>query len=192
MVSFYVGGVAVRATFGFFLLAFLFLLVDSGGMALWMLAGCLIHEGGHLMAMKLLSVPVRRVELTAGGIHLRRGGESLSPGRELLVLAAGPGINLLAAFLLLLLEQQGPSAVNCALGLFHFLPARGLDGGSILLICCQRLWGIEKGGWVAGIVFWILWLGVLALLGWAGSRRGFSLQTAAWGLLAAALLPLGR
>ena len=168
MVSFYVGGVAVRATFGFFLLAFLFLLVDSGGMALWMLAGCLIHEGGH------------------------RGRESLSPGRELLVLAAGPGINLLAAFLLLLLEQQGPSAVNCALGLFHFLPARGLDGGSILLICCQRLWGIEKGGWVAGIVFWILWLGVLALLGWAGSRSGFSLQTAAWGLLAAALLPLGR
>ena len=145
MVSFCLAGVVVRATFGFFLLVFLFLLADSGGMALWVLTGCLLHEGGHLLSMLAMRVPVRRLELTAAGIHIRRGRESLSPGRELLVLAAGPGINLLTALVLFLLGWMECSAANCALGLFHLLPARGLDGGSIMEICCRRFWGMERG-----------------------------------------------
>lgn len=192
MVSFCLAGVVVRATFGFFLLVFLFLLADSGGMALWVLTGCLLHEGGHLLAMLAMRVPVRRLELTAAGIHIRRGRESLSPGRELLVLAAGPGINLLTALVLFLLGWLECSAANCALGLFHLLPARGLDGGSILEICCRRFWGMERGEQVSKGISWMLWLGVLAMLGREVVKEGLGTQTVLLGVLALALLPVRK
>lgn len=41
--------------------------------------------------MLAMRVPVRQVELTAAGIHIRRGRESLSPERELLILMGGAG-----------------------------------------------------------------------------------------------------
>ena len=100
-------------------------------------------------------------------------------------------MNLLAALVLFLWGWLECSAANCALELFHLLPARGLDGGSIMEICCRRFWGMERGEQVSKGISCILWLGVLALLALEIMKNGLCFQTFVLVMLALALLPAG-
>lgn len=89
---------------------------------------CLIHELGHLAAMRLTGVSVKGLTLGMGGAILET--EGMTPLQELLSAAAGP----LTPLLFLFFARHIPRTALCALiqGIYHCLPLRPLDGSSAI------------------------------------------------------------
>lgn len=103
----------------------------------WLLAvagAAAIHECSHIAALRLLGVPVRRLELDIGGARLISG--PLTPSAEILCAAAGP----LGGLLSLPLARWLPALAVCcfAQSIFNLLPIYPLDGGRIMR-CILRL-----------------------------------------------------
>lgn len=125
-----------------FWLLFLLLLFwknDPLYLARFSVLAALLHEGGHIMIYYLLTgkLPLLRISPFGMAMEINR---SAFTARELLLLAAaGPAMNFLAAGLTLLAMQLKAAyvgycfaAVNLAMGGFNLLPVQPLDGGEIL------------------------------------------------------------
>ena len=106
---------------------FLFLMAwcnyaDQQGLLLPALAGCALHELGHLAAIWGLGGSVRRLRLTAVGAEIQMERPMSYPG-ELAAALAGPAANLAAAWLCCRAEGGALFAgLNLALGCFNLLP----------------------------------------------------------------------
>ncbi len=162
----------MRIAPGFWLAAAWLLWLDGGSGLLPLTASaCLLHELGHYLAAALLHIPVKGIRLTAFGaqMYLNR---SLPGWQEALVLAAGPGTNLLLAALLCRVDDlQTAGAVHLLTACFNLLPIPPLDGGEMM----ELFWeGLAPGrtGWLlarltaCGCCAVLLTLGVyLAYLG---------------------------
>ena len=76
----------------------LFLLVDRTGLGGQMVLAALSHEIGHLLAMTVLGEQPQKIVFGSFGIRIeKRPGTRLSYHKEILIYAAGPAVNLLAA-----------------------------------------------------------------------------------------------
>lgn len=100
------------------------------------LLAALLHEGGHLLACRLLGVPIRFFRPTVAGAVIGYDPSAVSYTREAMIAAAGPLSNL-AGFLLCFPGQcsRGRALFGIAclsLSLFNLLPVQKLDGGVIL------------------------------------------------------------
>lgn len=127
------------------------LLTDRTGLCLAALLGAGIHEAGHIVAAKLLKIPVRALRFHLLGAGLEPGGRLLSYGEEFLLCAAGPLCSLLCAAApaalwgkSLFLRQF--SCVSLTLGLLNLLPVRGFDGGRMLEAALLPALGIRACG----------------------------------------------
>lgn len=126
------------------------------------LTAILAHEGGHLLMLLLLGLPVHRLELTLGGAVMET--EALTYRQEILIAMAGPAMNFL---LLIGVSRYLPvfALVNFCLLAYNLLPFYPLDGGRILrgILCLQ----FSRG--TASVVEQCIGiLGLLAILGAAG------------------------
>jgi Zn-dependent protease/CBS domain-containing protein len=162
----------------------------------------LLHEISHALTARAFGLPVRGITLHFLGGYTEIERESPTPGRDLLVSAAGPVVSLLVAGVAFLayrpVEQEivefllfGLAAANLIVGVFNLLPALPLDGGHMLRAAVWRLTGNEHLGTVvagrAGQVLAVLVL--LAPFVLAGGRPGF--VSLIWAGLIAALLWTG-
>jgi len=149
--------------FSFFFLLGLFFLLDQYDLGLRFLGAVALHEGGHLLAMALLKIPLRAVDFSAFGVALQRGDSGGSLPRELALILAGPGANLLALALPLGLDPLSHSFHLLLAGL-NLLPLRPMDGGEALFVVLEQLGSLELAEKVSrGLsVFFLL------LLGWSG------------------------
>lgn len=108
----------------------------------WLAASLLaaaVHEGGHLLVLRLLGAGGGRLRVDAAGFCWQRRGRMLSYGAEVIALLAGPGANLLAALALAHLAAAGVwrggyflAGTQLTLGLFNLLPVLPLDGAQVL------------------------------------------------------------
>ena len=153
---------------------FLFLMAwcnyaDQQGLLLPALAGCALHELGHLAAIWGLGGSVRRLRLTAVGAEIQLERPMSYPGELAAALAEGGALF---------------AGLNLALGCFNLLPVGRLDGGRALHCLLSMSIGpaAEEAEAVLDRVFiaFLLALGVL-LIGWGGS---FTLLLVALWLLA--------
>lgn len=124
-------------------LALLFWLEGALPAALLLLAA-LLHELGHLAALRMYHVPVRRVDLEPMGARIVYD-DALCPLRvSAWVAFAGAGVNLLVCGTVssllavgLFAEYRLPllffSLANGFLALLNLLPWQSLDGGKLLL-----------------------------------------------------------
>jgi Zn-dependent protease len=122
---------------------------EAEGFALGMVALAL-HEAGHALAALAVGVRVKGIGLNWKGLYLRR--EAGTPGRNLVISAAGPMTNLLLVTLWAWWPVFG--LANACFMLFNILPLPGADGERVarcwLQIQAARSAGkpveSEKGG----------------------------------------------
>ena len=131
---------------------FLFMIVsDRSGLCLITVIAALIHECGHLIAARLLRIPLGGLRMSFLGARLEVSGRMLSYGEEWLLCAAGPFVSLCAAALVALFWKYGAwaPAFSCAslvLGLLNLLPIRTFDGGRMLESLLSYLGGERLAG----------------------------------------------
>lgn len=161
----------VEVSAGFLLLAAWLNYWDRQGVFPQVLLACVLHELGHLLALRWLGVPVEKLRVTAVGAEIRIAG-SLSYRGELAAALAGPAVNLvLAGWLSGMPGGAVGAGVNLVLGLFNLLPVGRLDGGRVLSCVLVLLFGPEFGERVSWLIswlcvvllsaagIWVLWLG---------------------------------
>ncbi|MBO5649574.1 MAG: hypothetical protein J6S41_00555 [Clostridia bacterium] len=139
--------------------------------ALALSIGAVVHECGHLLALRLCGVRY-------GGISLRIGGAvmcgefSCVPYRaEAFCAAAGPFFNLLLMVIGKTLGFEDLTAANLLLAGYNLLPLPGHDGQTVLRVLCaqmgfaveaERLLGVLSL-FCAALLFmfsaWIFWYG---------------------------------
>ena len=163
--------------------------MDNGGVAPWVLLGCICHELGHCLAVCVLGGRVSRLRLTFAGAELRLSvAGNLSHGQMLLVALAGPATNLLLAFLAMVLARYGSggrlylfAGINLGLAGFNLLPAGWLDGGMLLRETLAWLGREELGEKLTSLCSVVavgLLLGFGGILLWHSRGRNFTLLLA--------------
>ncbi len=96
-------------------------------------ASLLLHEAGHMLAARMLQVPVREFGLCLRGAYNRRAYATCCRD-EVLISAAGPLMNLFFVLPLLYLPVVGTNLALCnlSLGVVNLLPLPSSDGLRIL------------------------------------------------------------
>ncbi|MBR3893919.1 MAG: hypothetical protein IKJ35_02105 [Clostridia bacterium] len=144
----------------------LMILGDRSGLCLVTVVAALLHEGGHLIAARLLRIPISGVRMSFLGARLEVSGRVMSYGEEWLLCAAGPFASLCAAALAAPLWRsfEVARAFSCAslvLGLLNLLPIQSFDGGRMLSCMLARFFGTraaERGGVLCSFLFlFLLW-----------------------------------
>ena len=104
-----------------------------------MLAAALLHECGHLAAIRLAGAPVLRVDVDVLSVCIVYADARVPPRTEVGIALAGPLFNLRGAragsLLLLYVRSAGVLlfvAANLFLALVNLIPVRGTDGGNAL------------------------------------------------------------
>lgn len=155
-----------------------------GGETLWLFwLAALLHELGHLLALRLLRGRVEQLRFRLSGAEICYSGCSLSYGGEVLLALAGPGMNLALACLGALLAKWMPVPwlyrfVGChlSLALFNLLPALPLDGGRVLKALLEArfpLYGEQAAGQISAVFGIFLSLAGIVILAKGGNPTLF-------------------
>jgi hypothetical protein len=121
---------------------------DTPYVAVLTIISAVAHELGHCAAIYLLSGEIGRVRGHSSGLRIKRG-EALAYKREIMILLAGPSVNL-ALFLILSLFGNAMAGyirifafINLATGLSNLMPFEGYDGYGAI---CEALRSVGKNG----------------------------------------------
>ena len=136
MISVRIGGAAVRIHFSFFVFNALIFLMRSSSLILSFYGVCLLHEAGHLAALKLTGGRISSVDISGAGavIDTRKGGIATAKNR-LIVLLAGPAANIFVFLILNLLGCHGKFPhLSLIAAVYNMLPYHSLDGGAIIAL----------------------------------------------------------
>ncbi|HEX6232014.1 MAG TPA: site-2 protease family protein [Jiangellaceae bacterium] len=127
--------------------------------AVFLYGSVLLHEISHALTSRAFGLPVRGITLHFLGGHTEIERESPTPGRDIVISAAGPIVSLavggVAYVAYQLVEQPvaeyilwGLFFANLIVGIFNLLPALPLDGGHILRALVWKVSGSEHLGTV--------------------------------------------
>jgi len=139
----WIGNLKISFSFWFFVVVAAFLQLGMDVMVPYVVLPILVHEGGHLLAMRLYGVKVREIAFTPFSVNIRRGPGEISDTGEIVISLAGVCANLLAALGLYLLRFQSMRVIlmigsHLAVALFNLLPVGDLDGGEVCGCVCRR------------------------------------------------------
>ena len=112
-----------------------------------LLLAAVCHEIGHYLALRCFGARVEAIRIGAFGAEISVADRpTLSYGRELLAVAAGPAANIVLALLLSWGGQWQDkfyvfAGAQLVLGAFNLLPVRPLDGGTMIWLALS--WWID-------------------------------------------------
>ena len=131
------------------------------------------HELGHAAAARAAGADVHRLTVNALGGWTEYDRAGATPGREALIAAAGPAVNVALALTAAALSQVGGwfgalatavAGTNLLLALLNLIPVAPLDGGTLLAAVLWRATGSHYRGVAAAA-----WAGRVAGVAVAGS-----------------------
>lgn len=143
--------ICINALPGFYIyLSVLLLILPLPWLCSALLAG-LLHELGHITAIKVFGVPIYRITLKGAGASIQT--QPMSPGQELICAAAGPATGILIASMFPVL----PKLAFCGLlqSVFNLLPVHLFDGSRIIRSIAVLLMGERRGTRVFRGINWI-------------------------------------
>ena len=125
--------------------------------AVFLYGSVLLHEISHALTARAFGLPVRGITLHFLGGHTEIERESPTPGRDVLISAAGPAVSLAVSGLAFVASVPvaqpiaeyillGLAFANLVVGIFNLLPALPLDGGHILRAIVWKVTGDEHRG----------------------------------------------
>lgn len=163
----------VRISAGFLLLVFWFCAVNGVELLLVILSAAAAHELGHWGMLLCFGVRPRCLRIGILGAVLEADCSRLSYGREMAAVLAGPGINLLCAWILSRVGRGTDLVVgtHLVLGAFNLIPLRPLDGGRALYLLTAWVFGPWSGDLAAR------WIGTAAAMLLAGGLVWLMYQT---------------
>ncbi len=117
------------------------ILLGGAGRFLPCAAAVVIHESGHLTAMKLLGYFPERIKISPVEITITDSSRhDRTPKQNLLIIFFGPFFNFICFLPIYLLYLMGIgralpyAAAQLSVGLFNLLPVMSLDGGQMIFI----------------------------------------------------------
>ena len=128
----------------------------------------LLHEGGHLLAARIMKIPVSEIEITPfGGVITLENETPCRPMQRFILALAGPLASLMGCLFSSLLYRSGTisfdaaahwARANVLLFLINLLPVLPLDGGQMLLSALSHFFPIQRtrrlltaASWVVGL-----------------------------------------
>ena len=118
------------------------LLFDRTGFILPMIFSVFVHETAHLLSMTVKGCAPKEIVLIPGSIQIV-SCKTPSIRIDNIILFAGPLANLIFAVMFFAFYNLKTNKtvlvyalIQMIIGLFNLLPARGLDGGSIIYNIC--------------------------------------------------------
>ncbi len=135
-----INGTEVKLAFSFVLVLALMLLFCQENIVLMCLTSSLLHEGGHLLFMRLFGERILSIDFGAFGVRIERAGSTvLSYKKEAVTALGGIVINFLLAFLSVmyyyLMKSQAALmlfCINILIAAFNCIPISVLDMGRAL------------------------------------------------------------
>lgn len=147
VINFKLLGVLIEIRFFFVAVLTYMLFADKNPLVIYGFFSSIIHECSHLLFMYLFNEKPEKIIFTFYGIRIEKR-ESIYIWKEVLILLAGPIINILIFIIFFPLRSDSVcgiiAAYNLILGLFNMLPIGGLDGGRILNLVLLRICGARK------------------------------------------------
>ena len=172
-------GVNVMISPLFFPLITFLLIVDKFGTAVPVISALLLHELGHIIAIKLIGQKIWNVKLLPSAVVMGYSSYNRFAG-DIFVALAGVLANSVALFSAIILEQILSLeltyfvAANICIGGLNLLPFEGLDGGTVLNLVFKGKLAIKKGITLAFLL--IFTLGIMALF----KKYGINLSAVAF------------
>lgn len=168
MIEMTVWGVPCRINLLFPALVTYLLFVQPNGLAVCCVCASLVHEIGHLTAMRLTGIRPKDCTLGLFGMRIHLQSSLSRYGKNAIVAAAGPLANGLAAAILWWAGSRQAALVHMLLASLNLLPVSILDGGE-LLRCALSAVGYCDGGeaalaFISGIAVVLLIIGACVLV----------------------------
>lgn len=138
----------IRISYPFMLLSAALLAFDREGLMLLLWASIIVHEAGHLAAIRLSGCKTELLHIGLQGLRIDYShSRQTSYLNDVIIAAAGPAANALLTIVLAATVKIIPSQMlyiwlgaNTIIGAFNLLPAMPLDGGRIIYaLVCRRL-----------------------------------------------------
>lgn len=126
-----------RSIFTFLLFICVCIFTDRTHYPLSVIFAVSIHEAGHLLAAKMLRVPLLRVCFTPFGIRIRFHLETVNTIKSVIVYLSGSIVSIVVGWLVLNYTSPYNKAtfsfalVSLTLGLLNLMPIIRLDGGCV-------------------------------------------------------------
>ncbi len=125
------------------MLAFLLFMDTTGFMSASLLA-VIMHESGHLVAMKLTRCLPKSISCTIGGVTII-GNAYTAVKDSVIISLSGPLVNIAMALILWIVGEATNntlilafSVVQLLVGAMNLLPVKGLDGGTVLRLLLKK------------------------------------------------------
>lgn len=129
---------SARSVFTFLLFIFVCIFTDRTHFPLSVIFAVTIHEAGHLLAAKILKVPLLRVCFTPFGIRIRFQLETVNAIKTFIVYLSGSIVSIVVGWFVLNYSSPYNKAtfsfalVSLTLGLLNLMPVTRLDGGCVV------------------------------------------------------------
>lgn len=176
----------MKIIFNIYLIPAAIILFFAGQFNLYAIAyfSAFIHEAAHVLIARRFNLEVKEIEFLPVGFTARISGAwKLSVKKELIMVVAGPAVNLLICVFLILITKLFKISnsifitnlimVNSFLVCFNILPIMPLDGGRISMLILSRRIGIIKCAefclYVSKVLNAILFILAFMLLAFSGN-----------------------
>ena len=132
---------SISIKFSFLATVALLTLSETSASVFMSLMSCFLHETGHLLAMFLFGVKVKKIILYGAGIKIIRGYSLKEKKKEFIILISGCLMNIIMFLLFFFLKGDSFktfAVINLVTAIFNILPIKSLDGGAILLLLTEE------------------------------------------------------